>query len=46
MNYDPHQLTSQISHETSQSTWIDFRPVSSDKDPENVKEFQVTTPKY
>lgn len=35
--YPPHQ----ISHETSQSTWIDFRPVSSEeKDPDNRREFQ------
>lgn len=35
-SYPPHQ----ISHETSQSTWIDFRPASSSKDPENVEDFQ------
>ena len=35
-SYPPHQ----ISHETSQSTWIDFRPASSPTDPVNVAEFE------
>ena len=33
--YPPHQ----IGHETSQSSWIDFRPSSSDVDPENLQDF-------
>ena len=35
-SYPPHQ----ISHETSQSTWIDFRPASSDQDPSDLAEFE------